>query len=81
MCLFRVEYLARIATVTNLYIISDLEEVEEGPDEGYNEAGDDDEKEEVVVAEPEERLAGQIVADGGGRAGHADHSKHLNHTK
>ena len=59
-------------------VVSDPEQVEEGPEDGHNEAGHHHEEEPVIVADAEgEVCSPESDVDGGGGTGHADDSKNL----
>ncbi len=64
---------------TDLNVISDLQEVEEGPDKRDDEAGDHDKEEEVVVPDAPGLggSSGERDAHCGSSARHADHTKDL----
>ena len=62
----------------DLDVVPDPEQVEEGPEDGHNEAGHHHEEEPVIVADAEgEVCSPESDVDGGGSAGHADDSQNL----
>ena len=59
-------------------VVSDPEQVEEGPEDGYNEAGHHHEEEPMIVADAEgEVCSPESDVDGRGGTGHADDSQNL----
>ena len=57
--------------------VSDLEQVEEGPEDGDDEAGDHHEEEPVIVTNAEWCVSYFDSVDCWSSTGHADHTQHL----
>ena len=54
-----------------------MEEIEEGPEKGDNEAGDDNKEEPLIVTTTKEILSRKLDSCGRSSTGHADHSEYL----